>query len=115
MSEGINNISYSEQAALNQALSDQTNSAIERLNIRNRTNEEMLADIANAGDVARMVLHFMRNTSQELSQLLSGVEGIDNRFNALLKGVLYLISMRWVIGRAMKGESISTDGVNRVF
>lgn len=53
----------------------------------------------------------MRTTAQDISQITERVDGVDGRFTHLLKGLLYLISMRWVIDRAIRGDSISTDGI----
>ena len=98
VSQGVENVA-SEQVSLNQTLSDQVNSAAFRAEMLNRTSEGMLSDIAAAGDAARQRLEQMTGVTQDFIHLHSRADGINDRMTTMLRGIVYLISLKWAFSR----------------
>lgn len=67
----------------------------------------MLSDIAAAGDAARHQLEQMTGVTQDFIHLHSRVDSINDRMTVLLKGIVYLISLRWAFFRHNSSESAS--------
>ena len=66
----------------------------------------MLSDIASAGDAARLQLEQMTGVAQDLNLLHDRVSTIDERMASLLRGIIYLISLRWVLSRHVSGSEV---------
>lgn len=114
VSEGMNNIS-SEQASLSRVVSEMVNSADFRAAQLNVSTEVMLSDIAAAGDAARLQLEQMGGITQDLNQLHNRVDNVDNRMTVLLKGIVYLVSLRWAFSNTNSSLHVSgSEVVNEV-
>ena len=98
VSQGIENVA-SEQISLGQTVGERVDSVAFQADQLNRTSEGMLLDIAAAGDIARQQLEQMTGVTQEFIHLHGRVDTINDRMTVLLKGIVYLVSLRWVFYR----------------
>ena len=114
VSQGIENVA-SSQASLHQTLSERVNSVAFQADLLNRTSEGMLSDIAVAGDAARLQLEQTRGLTQDLTLMNDRVSTLDERMTSLLRGLLYLISLRWLLSRRSEDVNVfSFENSDRV-
>ena len=114
VSQGIDHV-VSEQASLHQTLLERVNSATFQADLLNRTSEGMLSDIAVAGDAARLQLEQTRGLTQDLTLMNDRVSTLDERMTSLLRGLLYLISLRWLLSRRSEDVNVfSFENSDRV-
>lgn len=76
----------------------------------------MLSDIVAAGEAARLQLEQTRGLTQDFTLMNSRVSTLDDRMTSLLKGIVYLISLRWVfsnsrlsLGRDVSGSEVVNE------
>lgn len=115
VSQGIDSVA-SSQASLHDTLLERVNSAAFRSEIIARSSEEILSDILVAGEAVRLRLEQTRGLTQDLTLMNSRISTLDDSTTSLLKGIVYLISLRWVLSnmRLSRDSASGSEVVNEV-
>ena len=90
------------------------NSAAFRADQLNMSTEAMLRDIAFAGDAARIQLEQTYMVTQDLNQLYSRVSYLDERSTNIIRGIVYLIGLRWALTNNSADGATGSEVVNEV-